>query len=67
MLRRVIRSMAAILFTSWEVRKPSKKCRNGTRLRKVVQWATSARSWASCTLAEASMANPVVRAAITSW
>ncbi len=56
----------AIFDTSWEVRKPSKKWRNGTRDFKVAGWATSARSCASCTEAEASIAHPVVRAAITS-
>ena len=51
---------------SCEVRKPSKKWRNGTRLRRVAAWATSARSWACCTDDEQSMAKPVGRAAITS-
>jgi hypothetical protein len=54
------------LATSWEVRKPSKKCRNGTREASAEAWATRARSWASWTDDEASMAQPVGRAAITS-
>ena len=54
------------MFTSWLVRKPSKKCRNGTRDFSVAMLAIIAMSWASCTLAEASSAKPVVRAAITS-
>ena len=36
------------------------------RERSVATWATSARSWASCTEAAASMAQPVERAAMTS-
>jgi hypothetical protein len=54
------------LATSWEVRKPSKKCRNGTREARVAAWATRARSWASWTEPAASIAQPVGRAAITS-
>ncbi len=54
------------MATSCEVRKPSKKCTNGTREARVDAWATSARSWASCTEADASIAQPVGRAAITS-
>ena len=53
-------------FTSCEVRKPSKKCRNGTRARSVAACATSAKSCASCTDDAHSIAKPVVRAAITS-
>ena len=53
-------------FTSWLVRKPSKKCRNGTRELMVAAWAIAARSCASCTLSDASTAQPVERAAITS-
>ena len=34
--------------------------------RSVAAWATAAKSWASCTLPAASMAQPVVRACITS-
>jgi len=48
------------------VRKPSKKCTNGTRVASVAACATSARSCASCTEADASSANPVCRTAITS-
>ncbi len=58
--------MAAIFITSCEVLKPSKKCRNGTRDRKVAAWAMSARSCASWTEPDANMANPVARVAMTS-
>ena len=54
------------MSTSCDVRNPSKKWRNGTRVRSVAAWATAAKSWASCTLPAASMAQPVVRACITS-
>ncbi len=54
------------MATSWDVRKPSKKCRNGTRQRSVVAWATSAKSWASWTSDALSIAQPVERTAITS-
>ena len=57
---------ASIFCTSWQVRKPSKKCRKGTLLFSVDRCATSAMSMASCTLLEASMAKPVWRQAITS-
>jgi hypothetical protein len=56
----------SILATSCEVRKPSKKCRNGTRASSVAAWAIAAMSCASWTEAEHSMAQPVVRAAMTS-
>jgi hypothetical protein len=49
------------VFSSCEVRKPSKKWTNGTRVCRVATCATSARSWASCTDAEASSAKPVWR------
>lgn len=55
-----------MVLSSCEVRKPSKKWTNGTRVRRVAACATSARSCASCTEAEASNANPVWRTAITS-
>ena len=55
-----------MVFSSWEVRNPSKKCTNGTRVDRVTAWATSARSCASCTEADASSANPVCRTAMTS-
>jgi hypothetical protein len=55
-----------MLWISCEVRNPSKKWMNGMRARRVATWATSARSCASCTDAEASMAHPVVRACMTS-
>ena len=55
------------MFSSWLVRNPSKKCRNGTRDRSVDSCATAARSCASCTDAEASSAKPVWRTAMTSW
>ena len=54
------------MSTSCDVRKPSKKCRNGTRDRSVAAWATSAKSCASWTDPAASIAQPVVRACITS-
>ena len=54
------------MLISCEVRKPSKKCRNGTRARSVAAWATSAKSCASWTEPAASIAQPVVRACITS-
>ena len=54
------------MFISCEVRKPSKKWMNGTRVRSVAACATSARSCASWTEADASSANPVWRTAITS-
>lgn len=53
-------------MTSWEVLKPSKKWRKGTRLSRVAEWATSAMSCASCALLEHSIAKPVWRQAITS-
>ena len=54
------------MFSSCEVRNPSKKCTNGTRVRSVAACATSAMSCASCTDADASRAKPVWRTAITS-
>ena len=54
------------MFSSCEVRKPSKKCRNGTRVSSVAACAISARSCASWTDAEPSSAKPVCRTAITS-
>ncbi len=57
---------SSIVFSSCEVRKPSKKCTNGTRDSSVAACATAARSCASCTDAEHSRAKPVWRAAITS-
>jgi hypothetical protein len=59
-------SSGSIVATSWEVRKPSKKCRNGIRLRSVAAWAIAAMSCASCTEPDASIAKPVPRQAITS-
>ena len=56
----------AIFASSWEVRKPSKKWRKGTRAFKVAAWAIRAKSWASWTELAASMAQPVVRACMTS-
>src|SRR5688572_28141673 len=55
----IVRS--SILFSSCDVRNPSKKCRNGTRYARVAIWATIARSCTSCTEADASMAHPVLR------
>ncbi len=57
---------SSIFATSCEVRNPSKKCSSGTRLLSVATCEMSAKSCASCTEAEASMANPVCRHAITS-
>ena len=59
--------MASIFWISWEVRKPSKKCRNGTEDLMADRCATAAMSWASWTEPEASIAKPVWRQAITSW
>ena len=60
-------SMASIFWISCEVRNPSKKCRKGTEALIAERCATAARSWASCTEPEASIAKPVWRQAITSW
>ena len=51
-------SSTAILLISCEVRKPSKKCRNGIRARSVAACATSAKSCASWTEPAASIAQP---------
>ena len=59
-------STSSIFDTSCDVRNPSKKCRKGIRLSSVAACAISAKSIASCTLAELSMAKPVVRASMTS-
>ena len=58
--------MSAILPTSWEVRKPSKKLMKGTRLSSVAAWQMAAMSGASCVEAPHSMAKPVERQDITS-
>ena len=58
--------MGRVLLISCEVRKPSKKWRNGTRASRVEMCAINAKSAASCTELERSMAYPVVRQAITS-
>jgi hypothetical protein len=55
-----------ILLISCEVRNPSKKCMNGTRECIVAAWEMRARSCASCTDDEQSIAQPVIRALITS-
>ncbi len=57
---------ASILAISCDVRKPSKKWRNGTREASVEAWAIAAKSWASWTEPEPSMAKPVCRQAMTS-
>ena len=57
---------SSMVLTSWLVRKPSKKWRKGTRLRRVAAWATSAKSCASWTLEELSIAKPVMRTLMTS-
>lgn len=51
--------ISSIFWTSWEVRKPSKKWRNGTFDSSVDAWATIAMSCASWTLFEQSIAKPV--------
>ena len=48
------------------MRNPSKKCTNGTLVRRLAACATRAMSCASCTDADASRAKPVWRTAITS-
>ena len=52
--------------TSCDVRKPSKKCMNGTREASVAVCAMHAKSCASCTVFEQSIAMPVCRQAMTS-
>ena len=64
--RRSSASRTAILLTSWLVRKPSKKWRNGTRLRSVAACAIAAKSCASWTDPAPSIAQPVARACMTS-
>ena len=54
------------MLTSWLVRKPSKKWRNGTLARSVAACATAAKSCASWTDPAASIAQPVARACMTS-
>ncbi len=66
MARRSSGVSCSILLTSWEVRKPSKKWRNGTRASSVAAWEIRAKSWTSCTVFEQSIAQPVARAAMTS-
>ena len=44
----------ATFWISWEVRKPSKKFRKGTRPSMEARWATAARSMTSWTLPSAS-------------
>ncbi len=57
---------SSIFWTSWEVRKPSKKCTKGTRLAKAAAWLINAKSITSCTEPEASRPKPVDRVAMTS-
>ncbi len=64
--RRSSSSSCSIFATSCEVRNPSKKCSTGTRERSVARWPMAAKSWASCTEPEQSIANPVCRHAMTS-
>ncbi len=52
--RRSSSERISTVFNSCEVRNPSKKCTNGTRVASVAACATNARSWASWTEAEAS-------------
>ena len=66
MARIVSSAISNALLTSCEVRNPSKKWRNGTRDSRVAMWAISARSAASCTEPEESMAYPVERQAMMS-
>ena len=54
------------MLISCEVRNPSKKWRNGIRARSVAACAISAKSCASWTEPAASIAQPVVRACMTS-
>ena len=54
------------MFSSCEVRNPSKKCRNGTRASSVAICAIRALSCASCTDPEENNVNPVGRQVITS-
>ena len=63
---RAASSISSIFWISCDVRKPSKKCRNGTRALSETMWAMPARSITSCTDEVASMAKPVWRVAITS-
>ncbi len=58
--------MSVILFSSCDVRNPSKKNINGTLDSRVAACATSAKSCASWTDAAASIPKPVMRALITS-
>ncbi len=58
--------MTSIFWISWEVLKPSKKCKNGTEALIAERCATSARSITSCTDADAKRAKPVCLVAITS-
>ena len=58
--------MSVILFSSCDVRNPSKKNITGTRDSSVAICATSARSCDSCTEVAASIAKPTIRALITS-
>ena len=60
------KSQTATFWISCEVRKPSKKFRNGTLPSMAARWATGARSMTSWTLPSASMAKPVWRQAMTS-
>ena len=66
MARRSSSVSCSTLATSCEVRKPSKKCRNGMRDSRVAAWAIRAKSMTSCTELEASRAKPVARPAMTS-
>ena len=66
MSRKQSSSMSSMVDISWEVRKPSKKWRNGTRDGNVAACEIAAKSCASWTEPEASRANPVWRAAMTS-
>ena len=58
--------IAIALLISCDVRKPSKKCMKGMRASSVAMWAIRARSPASCTELDASIAYPVDLQAMTS-
>ncbi|GBU21516.1 hypothetical protein R80B4_01409 [Fibrobacteres bacterium R8-0-B4] len=57
---------SCIFWSSCDVLKPSKKCTKGTRASRVAAWVMSAKSIASWTFVESSIAKPVCLTAITS-
>ena len=66
MALRSSKSSTSIFWISWLVRKPSKKCCTGMCPLIALRCATAPMSMASCTLEEASWAQPIWRQAITS-